>query len=696
MADHLQCGMCFQAYNASSRLPKFLKCSGGIQHTFCLQCLRKLTTSGIIKCPTCRDLTCVAHSADSLKNNIYLMPQIEATASAAQLNQRLEMFCVSCVTLATEKCGEHELLRLSEIREVLRGMALKGAENTEAIKIKRSTTLDLYRQAYNVLAAAAKSVGRTIEDYDMDLQLDDDILRELERKREAIEFLPNEDLSDTFKNVESHISHTMTSLEETSSLARRCENLLDSSAEVSLRTNGSRITFAVGDWMRDENVVKALMGASIFLYSLDHMASSDDDEKAEAIGSQESNNVTRGNTASAQGGAVKAPSGISKAASASGDTGKPDNVSYVAGKSVTIAKDKANGKTSTTPGDTAGKTANGKTANGKAATKVNSVASDRATATANDSKVTSSIAASPNRSVKGNDTTMSNGPANDKAVGKATLTNKSASTGEAAKSSGTASGKRAVVLPDGRATGTVTVTSVSSHGANVHRIHIMDPVTGKAVSPATGAVSSGPAARKVTFSNVLKQASAPVEPAPARAAAVPRALRGDGRPYYRLQVTTGTDTGDVIIELRPDMAPIMCKNFISLCDAGLYNNTRFHFATANDYLLGGRVDDDEGFSLLADSGKKFIAADMCPLQDECGAIRMKGMGTVIVDGNKRGQIGSQFMIWVSEERDYRPYRYTLVFGYVRQGLDLVRKISTMDRPSIWRQVRLISAKRLTQ
>ena len=48
---------------------------------------------------------------------------------------------------------------------------------------------------------------------------------------------------------------------------------------------------------------------------------------------------------------------------------------------------------------------------------------------------------------------------------------------------------------------------------------------------------------------------------------------------------------------------------------------------ASDSLLGGLVDGEEGFSPLAEKGEKFVMADQCPLQDECGAIRMKGMGT---------------------------------------------------------------------
>ena len=61
-------------------------------------------------------------------------------------------------------------------------------------------------------------------------------------------------------------------------------------------------------------------------------------------------------------------------------------------------------------------------------------------------------------------------------------------------------------------------------------------------------------------------------------------------------------------------------------------------------------------------------------------------------GEKRGLIGSQFMMWVSETREYRQYQYTLVFGFIRQGLDFVRAISKMERSAIWRHARLLSTK----
>ena len=68
-------------------------------------------------------------------------------------------------------------------------------------------------------------------------------------------------------------------------------------------------------------------------------------------------------------------------------------------------------------------------------------------------------------------------------------------------------------------------------------------------------------------------------------------------------------------------------------------------------------------------------------------------GTVTApDGTKRGLIGSQFMMWVSETREYRQYQYTLVFGFIRQGLDFIRSISQMERPAIWRNARLLSTK----
>lgn len=112
--------------------------------------------------------------------------------------------------------------------------------------------------------------------------------------------------------------------------------------------------------------------------------------------------------------------------------------------------------------------------------------------------------------------------------------------------------------------------------------------------------------------------------------------------------------------------------------------------------MGGKIEGGEGFAPLAPDGEKYVRADLCPLADECGAVRMKCMETVDEDGKKRGKVGSQFMVWVSDTRDYHPYQYTLVFGFIRQGLDVMRNISNMDRPSLRRTVRIRSARKHEQ
>ncbi|KAF0313761.1 E3 ubiquitin-protein ligase TRIM32 [Amphibalanus amphitrite] len=504
LAEYLQCGICFEPYTADSRLPKFLQCSGGIQHTYCLQCLRRLTVGGMIRCPCCGDLTSLGdRPADSLKNNIYLLPQIEAAAAARKQNG-LEMFCRTCSAVAADQCGEHDLLKMSELREALRQLAERGAADMETVRQRRADAVTLFKEAHTVLVSVAESVRFTIEDYEMNAQLDDNIVGELERRREAADALPSDQLVDSYRFTEQHVADAHAALRETAPLAEQSAALL--AASVALSAPGLSQTFAVGEWLHSGDLMKALLAASVVVYALDHVTAGEQEAGAAA---EQCHKV--------------------------GDT-KP---------------------------------------------------------------------AAETKSF-----TYTNG------------------------------------LP----------------------------------AP--------------SFSSMVKSTS-PAAPAPAADAArtsVQRPLRGTN-PRYSLRVTDGAAITDVIVELRPDMAPIMCKNFVTLCERGLLDNSRFHFAVHSDYLLGGRVDDDEGFSPLAKEPEKFVMADQCPLQDESGAIRMKGMGTVTgPNGEKRGLIGSQFMMWVSETRDYRQYQYTLVFGFIRQGLEFVRAITCMERAAIWRHARLLSTK----
>lgn len=57
MDSDLECGVCYQLFNAGHRCPRELQC----KHTFCQRCLRVLLTPrGLILCPLCRHPTPVS------------------------------------------------------------------------------------------------------------------------------------------------------------------------------------------------------------------------------------------------------------------------------------------------------------------------------------------------------------------------------------------------------------------------------------------------------------------------------------------------------------------------------------------------------------------------------------------------------------------------------------------------------------
>ncbi|XP_045023401.1 E3 ubiquitin-protein ligase SH3RF3-like [Daphnia magna] len=73
--DLSTCSVCFSEYNSDKRIAKFLPCF----HTFCLKCLRSLSSSTvIITCPLCRNTFTCNNGVDNLPSNIcmpFILPK---------------------------------------------------------------------------------------------------------------------------------------------------------------------------------------------------------------------------------------------------------------------------------------------------------------------------------------------------------------------------------------------------------------------------------------------------------------------------------------------------------------------------------------------------------------------------------------------------------------------------------------------
>ncbi|XP_053976813.1 uncharacterized protein LOC128875338 isoform X1 [Hylaeus volcanicus] len=155
---------------------------------------------------------------------------------------------------------------------------------------------------------------------------------------------------------------------------------------------------------------------------------------------------------------------------------------------------------------------------------------------------------------------------------------------------------------------------------------------------------------------------------------IPASLRGPSNPYplyyFNIEVN-GSPHGRIVIEVRPDAAPKMAKNFSVLATGevgvGYKGCTIFQCwdgesVITGDFELnngrGGRSIFDDGYFMPDDT--KFPAVR--------GAV---GMRRTQKRHDNLGMVGSQFRIILQEMRGF-----TGIFGHVVEGLELVEKIST--------------------
>lgn len=192
-----------------------------------------------------------------------------------------------------------------------------------------------------------------------------------------------------------------------------------------------------------------------------------------------------------------------------------------------------------------------------------------------------------------------------------------------------------------------------------------------------------------SFADMAKKPGNPTTVAPKKRLPFPeKTIAQTNRPhcYFKIQVDNEVPFR-VLFELRPDMAPKMADNFIKLCkglpDGRGYQGSRIFRAKANDHVLGGDFENDDGTGGHSAYEEKYFLAEQCPLKDCKGAIRMKGLERTI-DG--RCRVGSQFMIWVGD-LEYKEYRFTLVFGKIVEGLEKLQEVSRIKAvqksPTSW-------------
>ncbi len=136
-----------------------------------------------------------------------------------------------------------------------------------------------------------------------------------------------------------------------------------------------------------------------------------------------------------------------------------------------------------------------------------------------------------------------------------------------------------------------------------------------------------------------------------------------------------TTAGNIEVELRPDVAPKACENFVALSKKGYYNGVIFHRVIKGFMIQGG---DPTGSGMGGSSiwGKPF-ADEITPKLtfDKPLMLAMANRGP--------NTNGSQFFITVAPTPWLNGYH--TIFGTVKSGVDAVKKIENVqtgfqDRP----------------
>lgn len=134
-----------------------------------------------------------------------------------------------------------------------------------------------------------------------------------------------------------------------------------------------------------------------------------------------------------------------------------------------------------------------------------------------------------------------------------------------------------------------------------------------------------------------------------------------------LDIETNGHQGRVIIELRNDIVPKTCLNFVTLCEKKAYVGTRFHRVIKDFMIQGGDFTENDGTGGVSIYGNSFEDENF-HLKHKKGVISMANSGP---DSN-----GSQFFITV-KDTEWLDGKH-VVFGKIMKGLDLIEWVSTLD------------------
>lgn len=130
-----------------------------------------------------------------------------------------------------------------------------------------------------------------------------------------------------------------------------------------------------------------------------------------------------------------------------------------------------------------------------------------------------------------------------------------------------------------------------------------------------------------------------------------------------------TDSGNIEIQLLPDLAPKAVAYFIRLAKLGFYDRTTFHRVMPGTMIQGGDPfsKDNDPYNDGQGNTGQMLPAEFSSIPFESGTVAMARQGD---DPNSSS---CQFFIVLKRVRDWDK-QYT-VFGKVVKGIEAARKIS---------------------
>jgi cyclophilin family peptidyl-prolyl cis-trans isomerase len=135
------------------------------------------------------------------------------------------------------------------------------------------------------------------------------------------------------------------------------------------------------------------------------------------------------------------------------------------------------------------------------------------------------------------------------------------------------------------------------------------------------------------------------------------------------QAVVNTTAGDIVIDLRPDLAPNHVGYFMNVAGEGGFDGTIFHRVVRLAIIQGGDPlsKDPAKARLYGTGGLGILKAEFSAERASRGAV------AAVLQPNRPDSAGSQFFICVTDQPPLDG-KYT-IFGRVSEGMDVVQRIS---------------------